>query len=201
MGVSKDVISGMTENEANATRSTDRPMMVFVYDADVDEQRFLVDEQKAFFDDKVAIGARFFDCLRIDLEGAKTDRVLKKAVRSAPALVFLRPDFTVHKTISAKRFSAGKIFSAMCSTTKQDYKACVASAVKKQAKISKERGKLSREWVKLEQLNTKIADEPSQRKRARFIKQRDVLQKKLTDIEVRLDDREAALYELVKKNA
>ena len=79
----------MSEEQAEATQTNDRPMIVFVYDADVDEQRYQVEEQKAFFDDKVAVGARFFDCLRIDLESAKTDRALAKSVKKGSTLVFL----------------------------------------------------------------------------------------------------------------
>ena len=199
LGVTKDVISGMSEDEAKSTLTNDRPIIVFVYDADVDEQRFLVEEQKAFFDDKVAVGARFFDCVRIDLESAKTDRALAKAVKRAPALVFLRPDYSVHKTITAKKFNAGKIFAAMCSTTMKDYKTCVMRAISTQKKLTKERSKLDKEWVKLERINTQIDDERSQRKRARLIKERDALQKKLGDIEVKLDERESALYKLEKK--
>ena len=200
MRVSQDVISGMTEEESRATLTTDKPMMVFVYDADVDEQRYLVEENKVFFDDKVAIGARFFDCLRIDLDSARDDRALAKKVKRAPMLVFLRPNYQVHKVLTG-RFNAGKIFQAMCSTTRQDYKACVKSALRTQKLLSKERVKLDRQWVKLEQLNTKIADEGSQRKRAKLIKDRDALNEKLSAAEVKIDEREAKLYVLTPKTA
>ena len=196
--VSKDVISGMTEEESRSTLTTDKPMMVFVYDADAEDQRYMVEEDKVFFDDMVAVGARFFDCLRIDIESARTDRALAKSVKRAPALLFLRPDYTVHKTLTG-RFSARKIFAAMCSTTKQDYKSCVKSAFAGQKKLNKERTKLDREWVKLDQLNSRIDDEKGQRKRAKLIKKRDALDKKLSDAEVKLDECEAKLYKLTPK--
>jgi len=198
--VSKDVISGMTEEESKSTLTTDKPMMVFVYDADVDDQRYLVEEDKVFYDDMVAVGARFFDCLRIDIESARADRALAKRVKRAPALLFLRPNYTVHKALNGK-FSARKVFAAMCSTTQQDYKSCVKSAFAGQKKVNKERTKLDREWAKLGQLNSRIDDERGQRKRATLIKKRDALDKKLSDAEVKLDEREAKLYALTLKQA
>lgn len=200
VGISKDVITGMTEEEAKQTLKSDRPMLVYVYD-DSDEEidnRVVVEEDKAFFDDRVLIGARFFDCVRIDAESAKEDRALAKKVGRLPALVFVRPNYEVAKVLPGK-FNAKRIFATMTSVIKKDYENCTTCVYKAQTKLARERAKLGSEWAKLDKLNLKIADEDNTSKRAQLQRERDELEKRLNDLQAEFNAREAKLYELKRK--
>lgn len=199
LGVTQDVISGMTEEQAKATQRRDRPMMVFVYDdSKDDEQRFLVEKSKAFADDNVAVGARFFDCLRIDLESAKEDRALMKKVKRGPSLVFLRPDYSVFKVISGK-FSAKKVFAVMNAAVKKDYENCPHCVAREQFKLAQEWVRVDRGYMTITQLRQKAKDESNAKKRAELVKRQEAVQKDIADLESKLGEREAKLYELVPK--
>jgi hypothetical protein len=201
MRVSEDVVSGMTEAEAAETMRAERPMIVYIYDGEAEEDlRFEIEECKAFFDDKVAIGARFFDCIRIDAESAREDRALAESYKKLPALVFLRPNYEVAARVSGK-FTTGKVFSSMCKTMKKDYANCVNTVVKKQQRIMKERVELTKQWGKVDELDERIADEKSDKRRAKLIKEREDLAGKLDKEMGELTATESKLYELESKAA
>jgi len=185
----------MTEEQALETKRNDRPLMVYVYDGEDedDEARFAAEDDKAFFDEKVVIGARFFDCVRIDAASASSDRALADNVRRLPALVFVRPGFEVEKTLSG-RFSAGAIFNAMNATIKQDYDTNVSDVVKRQRALLKERAGLDRDFAKLAQLEERIDQEENTARRGKLVRERDALQKRLDEAVGKIDDAEAALY-------
>ena len=187
----------MTTAEAVATTQAERPMLVYVYDDSLEDARDAITTDKAFADDKVAIGARYFDCLRIDADSAKDDRALAR-VRRLPALVFLRPNFKAVKILSG-RLSANKVFGTMCATLRHDYTNSVTTVVKKQKAIMKGRVKVDRDRIKLAALEGQIADEKSRVKRARLIKQRDALQKQVDAADQKFGELEAVLYKLEAK--
>ncbi len=192
----------MTEQEAATAGRAGKPMLVFIYpetadDDDAPDYRFMVEEDAAFADDKVAMGARFFDCLRIDAETARTDRVLKSYASTRPTLVFLRPNYEATKMVrTTKKFNAGKIVAAMRATLKLDYQNKLSRVASAQKSIQKERAKTDKLRAKLNELEQTIADTKSASKRAKLNKQRDALDKKIGDLEDAANTREAALYEL-----
>jgi uncharacterized protein YeeX (DUF496 family) len=199
--VARAVVTGMTEEEAAKASRAERPLLVYIYDdsKDDDDQRAAIETDRAFTqNEKVAIGARFFDCLRIEKESAKEDRVLAKYAKRAPALVFVRPNFDV-VTSHSGRFNASKIFSAMCATMKKDYENRIATVLKEQKAISKERADLQRDKDELARLDEKIAEEENARRRADMNKERDELNEKITAIEEKLRERENKLYVLEPK--
>ena len=201
--MARDVVTGMTEEQAEKAGRAERPMLVYIYDdgKDEDDQRGAIESDRAFTqDEKVAIGARFFACLRIEKESAKEDRVLAKYARRAPVLVFVRPNFDIVSSQSG-RFNSSKIFSAMCSTMKKDYENCVSTVLKEQKKITKERADLQRDKDELTRLDEKIAEEENSRRRAVLNKERDELNEKITALEEKLRERENKLYVLERKAA
>lgn len=196
--ISRDVVTGMTEEEAAATTRTARPMLVYVYPVDDADARIAIEEDKVFLDDKVATGARFFDCLRIDSEAAASDRAVADSVARVPALLLVRPNFEVSAVLRG-RLSANRVFSAMCAAMQKDYENCVRTTVKKQASIMKERVALDREREKLAQLEEKVAETASTSKRAKLVRQRDELDKEISEREFELSEKEGALYVLEAK--
>jgi hypothetical protein len=196
--VSKDVVTGMTEEAAEQTMRNDKPMLVYVYDCDDEEARDAIEQERAFTTEKVAIGARFFDRLRIDSESAAQDRLLADRIRRLPVIVFVRPNYEVASVMRPK-FSATRVFRSLCATMKKDYKNCVNTVLKKQKDIMKDRVALDRDRTKLVRLNEQIADEESARKREALVTERDELEKTVTGLQAKLDEREDALYKLEEK--
>jgi len=196
--VSRDIVTGMSEEDAAEASLHDKPMMVLVYDVNDEEARYAIEKDRNFTNEKVAIGARFFDRMAIDSENAVKDRVFGGKLGRLPALYFVRPTYEV-VTVMRVKFSAGKVFRAMCATMKKDYENCVNTVLKKQREIMKDRVALDKDVTKLERLNEQIADEQSAQKRKDMVAQRDVLEKSVTERQTKLTAREDALYELQLK--
>ena len=192
----------MTEKEAAALSRMDRPMLVYVYNDEKDEDaRFAIEESNAFANDKVAVGARFFDCVRIDLETAKKDRALKGHLGTENSLIFVRPDYKVATAVNFKstKLKAAKIFSGMCKTMQMDYSNCVKTAYTKMQKLQKSRVKLDRELLKVTQIDDKIVAEKSAKKREKLIAERDKAQGKLDEQYAKIDEQMGKLFELTAK--
>lgn len=191
----------MTEAEAAATANAERPMLVFVYPAPKDGElhpRFLVEQDEAFRADKVAVGARFFDCLRISATDAAKDRVLKEAAEDAPCVVFVRPNYEVAKVV--KKTSERSLFRAMCKTMKLDYETCVATAYKKQERLLKEERELDKERVELIEIEQDLSETESKGKIKRLERKRDKLEAKINEKQAEIDEASAKLYELAPKS-
>jgi hypothetical protein len=200
--VSRDVVSGMSEAEAAKISRNDKPIMVYIYNDLLDEEaRYSIEEASAFGDDKVAVGARLFDCVRIDIESAKKDRMLADHLGRENTLVMLRPNFKFSKAIVFKKnkVKARSVFAAMCATMKLDYKNCVATTYKKMKAIQKERSKLTPEQRKIDQIDEKILNEDSAKKRDKLVANRDKMQEKLDGSMAKLDQKEDQLFNLVEK--
>lgn len=138
----------MTAEESQKASRADRPLFVFIHDPDATEG---TEDDKAFQDERVAVGARFFDCVRVSKADAAEDRILKAYAAKAPILVFVRPNYEVVGSHQA-RFNASKVFDGMCATMKKDYKNSVETVLKQQREIEKERAALEREQEKLAKL-------------------------------------------------
>jgi hypothetical protein len=202
--VSRDVTTGMTEAEAQAVSRHDKPILVYVYNdeaKDNEDARFAIEAATAFIDEKVAVGTRFFDCVRIDAESAKKDRALKDHVGRANSLVFVRPNYEVADALHFRgtRVNARKVFGEMCATLRLDYENCAKKAYSAMRKIQKERVELDEEAQEVRELDAEILEEESARKRAKLIAKRDKIQKKLDDAYLKIDEAEGKLFSLTPK--
>ena len=199
-----DVTSGMTEEQARSISINDKPLLVYVYNDETDEEaRYSIEEASAFFDDKVAVGARLFDCVRIDMESAKTDGALKDHLGRDNTVIFLRPNYKFVSAIEFKstKVKARSVFGAMCKTMKLDYKNCVATTYKKMKTLQKERAKLTPDARKIAQVDEKILSEKSARKRDKLVANRDKMQEKLNVANAKIDQKEGKLFNLVAKSS
>ena len=200
--VARSVTTGMTEKQAEATSVRSKPAVVFIYKDDVkstdDDPSLLVESHRAFADDSVAIGARFFDCLRIEFDNASKDRVLSKYAKQAPVLVFLRPNLEVAKAIRG-RFNARGVFGAMCKTMQLDYENCVRTAVKAQRKLMRDVIKLDKLRAEEAKLSNKIDDTDKASKRKMLERKRVKIEKQIDEQSTAISDREAKIYELEPK--
>jgi len=134
------VTTGEPEAEAAEAQRAKQPMLVFIY-ADGKagrDPRFAVEEEEAFQDEQVAIGARFFDCVRMHANDAKRDRALKRYAGRAPCLVLLRPDYSAEKCLRGK-LRAEAIFAAMKQTVQEDYENCLECTARAQDRLQDQR--------------------------------------------------------------
>lgn len=199
-----DVTSGMTEEQAKALSRNDKPLMVYVYNDLADEEaRYSIENASAFFDDKVAVGARLFDCVRIDLESAQSDGALKEHLGRDNTIIFLRPDYKFAGAIEFKstKIKPRSVFGAMCKTMKLDYKNCVATTYKKMKSIQKERVKLQPDARKVAEFDEKILKESSAKKREKLVSSRDKAQEELDAKHAKIDEKENELFNLVAKGS
>jgi hypothetical protein len=183
--VSQEVTTGMSEEESAKASRSERPFLVFIHNPDAEKAD---EDDKAFQDERVAVGARFFDCVRVSRADAAEDRILKPFAAKAPILVFVRPNFEIAGS-HASRFNASKMFDAMCATMKKDYKNSVADVLKAQKDIEKERAALEREKEKLAKLEEEKTSTKTEKMRT-----------ELAATESALATREQALYKLEPKD-
>lgn len=192
----------MTEEEARAAHRSDRPLLVYIYPDAASERdedpRVAVEEDPAFRDESVVVGARFFDCVRIHEDDARADRTLKAHAGAAPCLVFLRPDLTPAKCLKG-RFNAARIFPAMCAALKLDYENCLRTTIKEQGKLEEEMVKLYRQEEELARIGERIAAENRAAARQRLEEERKALAEEVRTTRDALCLREKALYELKPK--
>jgi hypothetical protein len=185
--VAQDITTGMSEDESAKASRAERPLFVFIHDPDSEKA---AEDDKVFQDERVAVGARFFDCVRVSKGDAAEDRILKAFAAKAPVLVFVRPNYEVAASHAA-RFNASKLFDAMCSTMKKDYKNCVETVLKQQKQIEQERATLEREKEKLAKLEEESKGSPKIEK----------MRTELGSTASALATREDALYKLEPKDA
>lgn len=192
----------MTEEQAQEAHRSDRPLLVYIYPEPAserdDDPRVAVEEDPAFREASVVVGARFFDCVRIHEEDAREDRILRSYAASAPCLVFVRPDLTPSKCLKG-RFSAARIFQAMCATVKLDYENCLRTTLKEQGKLEDEMVKVYQRQAELAGLDRKIADEKAAARRQQLEEERKSFLAEVRAAEDALRARESALYELKPK--
>jgi hypothetical protein len=96
-------------------------MIVFVMSDDPTDVGMRKLEDVVFKNETLAIGAKFFDTIKISEAQAAQDRILANAGRGAPRIIFLARDYSVSKVISPKSLSARKIITAMKRVVKKTY--------------------------------------------------------------------------------
>ena len=146
------------------------------------DARYAIESDKAFADESVVVGARFFDCVRLEVVRARANVALRPHVGRVPCLLAVRPNGEIVKSI--RKLSAAGVFVAMRTTLSKDYTNRLDRAVKEQRAILKEQAKLERDRGKLARLEGKELAAAELQLRGK---------------EKALADRESALYRLAPK--
>jgi len=129
-----------TENAGRAR--ADRPMLVYVMSDDATDSNTRKLEDVCFVDERVAIGSKFFDCIKITAGDAMQDRLLSKNGDSAPRLLLVTRDYEVEDVLESRELSSGKVVRAMSSTVRADYANSFDSMVSNYAKLLNELDRL-----------------------------------------------------------
>lgn len=201
--VSPVTVSGMSQAEAQRAARASKPMLVYIFGSDREsgrDPRFLVEDHRVFQDETVAVGTRFYTCLRLHQLDAKKDRALKKYASRAPCLVLLRPDYRGVKCLQMK-WKADKVYRAMDATLGKDFTNCIHCALKARKTMQQEDAAIAQGRAEQADLDRRIAGEKNAAARASLQKKRDALAGRLDLAEKDLTRRKKELFELKPKQA
>ncbi|MHC4817025.1 MAG: hypothetical protein ACYTF8_03040, partial [Planctomycetota bacterium] len=114
-----------------------RPMIVYVPSDDPTDKTTRKLEQVVFKNEKLGVGAKFFDTIKVSAGDALQDRILMTKTR-VPRMVFLKRDYSVHAVLQQRQLSPGKIIKAMKSLVKKEYENSFDQMVKDYIKLLNE---------------------------------------------------------------
>ncbi|MEM8885252.1 MAG: hypothetical protein AAGD14_14385 [Planctomycetota bacterium] len=123
----------------------ERPMMVYVTSSDATDAQTRKLEDVCFPDERVAIGSKFFNTIKVTAGDAQQDRLLAKYGKSEPRIVLVNRDYSVAAVVEGKGISSGKLVKAMAKAAKKDYKDSFDTMVSKYAKLLNELDRLEGE--------------------------------------------------------
>ena len=199
--VSPVTVSGSTEAEARQAARAEKPLLVYIFGTDRKsgrDPRFMVESHRIFRDEGVAVGTRFYTCLRIHKLDAKRDRALKKYASRAPCLVFLRPDYSGVKCLKTK-WKANKVYLAMDVTLGKDFTNCIHCVLKARKTMHQEDAAIAQGRAEQAELDQRLAREKNASKLASLQRKRDALAGRLAQAEKELGRRKKELFELQPK--
>lgn len=201
--ISPVTVSGTSEAEAKRAARAEKPMLVYIFGSDRQsgrDPRFMVEDHRVFQDEIVAVGTRFYTCLRIHQLDAKKDRALKKYAARAPCLVLLRPDYRAVKCLQVK-WKADKVYLAMDATLGKDFTNCIHCALKARKTMQQEEAAIAQGRAEQADLDRRVAGETNATARASLERKREALDQRLDRAEKELARRKKELFELQPKQA
>jgi len=136
-------------SEGSGRLVADKPMLIYVTAEDATSVATRKLEDISFKDERVAIGAKFFRCVKISAGDAAQDRLLKEAGSATPRLILVKRNYEVIKVLEKKRLSASKVQAAMAKLAKAEYKSSFSSMLSKYAKLLNELDRLDDVRAKL----------------------------------------------------
>ena len=138
----------------------DRPMLIYVTADDATSVATRKLEDISFKDERVAIGGKFFRCVKISAGDAAQDRLLKDAGKATPRLILVKRNYEVIKVLEKKKLSASKVQAAMAKLAKAEYKSSFSSMLSKYAKLLNELDRLDDVRAKLAADSTRFNADP-----------------------------------------
>ena len=127
--------SDIARNKAAQKRVADKPMLIYVTSDDNTDSYTRKLEDVCFPDERVAIGSKFFKCIKITTGNALQDRLLIKHGKSTPRLLLVTRDYKVLSVLEGRKISSGKLVKAMSNLVRKEYKNRFDSMVSGYAKL------------------------------------------------------------------
>jgi len=153
--------------DSNAGKARlDRPMLVYVVSDDNTDATTRKLEDVCFADERIAIGSKFFDCVKVTAGNAMQDRLLAANGDSTPRLVLISRDYDVQEVMEERELSSGKIVRAMSKTVRADYKTSFDGLVSKYAKLLNELDRLDGQRALIADKIERAGDDKSKLKKA-----------------------------------
>ena len=137
-----------------------RPMIVYVPSDDPTDKTTRKLEQVVFKNEKLGVGAKFFDTIKVSAGDALQDRILKDKTR-VPRMVFLERDYSVHTVLQQRQLTPGKILKAMKSLVKKEFVNNFDTMVKDYIKLLNELDRLEGRKTQIADTRTRLAGKPN----------------------------------------
>lgn len=145
-------------------------MIVYVPSDDPTDRMTVKLEQTVFKDERLGVGAKFFDTIKVSAGDALQDRILKEKTR-VPRLVFLERDYSVHAVLQQRQLSPGKILKAMKSLVRKEYVSSFDKMLKEYTKLLNELDRLEGKRTQLSDMRARLADKPNPAKAKKLARQ------------------------------
>jgi len=145
-------------------------MIVYVPSDDPTDKTTRKLEQVVFKNEKLGVGAKFFDTIKISVGDALQDRIMKEKTR-VPRMVFLKRDYTVHSVLQQRQLTPGKIIKAMKALVRTEYVNKFDSMVKAYIKLLNELDRLEGRRTQLADTRTRLVAKPNPSKARKLARQ------------------------------
>ena len=172
--------TGDAEQKVARTMRAEKPMMIYVTPDDPTDKTVRKLDAVVFPSEKLGVGAKFFETIKISAAHASQDRMLRKIGKSTPRIIFMSRDYKVMKVLEKKSLSAGKITTAMKNAAKAEYVNNFNKMVSGYIKLLNQLDRLEARKTQLADTRTRLVTKPNagkqkklERKEAEYLKDRD----------------------------
>ncbi|HEY7862470.1 MAG TPA: hypothetical protein VIE39_02350 [Thermoanaerobaculia bacterium] len=118
-------------------------------------------EEVVFKGEKLAIGAKFFDCYKISVADALQDRMLSEAGKDAPRIVLMTRGYEVTDVLEKSQLSAGKISGAMADLVRKEYEDNFDKMCGDYAKLLNELDRLEGQKAQIADKKARLKEKPN----------------------------------------
>lgn len=162
----KAVTTGMTEEEsaAAAQMQAEKPMLIWIQSDDPTDKITRKLESVVFAGENVAVGTKFFKCIKITAGDALQDRILKEEGRATPRLILMDRDYKVTKVLQGKGISGGKLLKAMKLVVRKEYVTSFDKMVRGYIKLLNDLDRLDSRRAKLADDRARLQAKPNRSK-------------------------------------
>ena len=160
-GETVEIAEEDAEEATQTSMRAEKPMLVYVTSDDPTDKQTRKLEAIVFANEKVGLGAKYFDTIKITHGDALQDRILKEEGRYAPRLVFLTRDYGVSSVLQKKQLTAGKLLKAMKRAAKKEYSTKFEAMVRAYTKLLNELDRLDSKRSALADQRRRLQEKPS----------------------------------------
>jgi hypothetical protein len=160
-GESEEIAEENAEEAKQTSMRAEKPMLVYVTSDDPTDKVTRKLEAIVFANEKVGLGAKFFDTVKITHGDSLQDRILKEHGRYAPRLVFVTRDFAVSDVLQKKQLTAGKLLKAMKKLAKTEYATNFEAMVRDYTKLLNELDRLESKRAALADQRRRLQEKPN----------------------------------------
>ncbi|MHC4817074.1 MAG: hypothetical protein ACYTF8_03290 [Planctomycetota bacterium] len=139
----------------------EKPMMVYVTSDDPTDKVTRKLEAVVFANEKVCLGAKFFDTIKVSAGDALQDRILSENGRYSPRLVLLTREYKVVAVLQKKQISGGKLLKAMQRVAKMEYATSFDTMVRNYTKLLNELDRLESKKSAIADQRRRLQEKPN----------------------------------------
>jgi hypothetical protein len=172
---------GAEAAKARDSLRAERPMMVYVTDDDPTNSIARKLEGVVFANEKVGIGSKFFECVKVSAGNALQDRILKDAGRLTPRIVFVQRDWTVNGVLEAKRISSGKLVKAMKAAARADYENKFEAMIRDYVKLLNDLDRFEAKKTQIADAKNRLASKPNASKAKKLEREERAFEKDMAE--------------------